>query len=113
MPSSKANIIIEQGCDYYNTITLTDDNGDILDISDFTAFASMKKWYTSANTTAVFNTSIDSVKGEVSIGLFSNQTVIVEAGRYVYDVILINNTTNAVSRFVEGVATVTPGVTIV
>jgi hypothetical protein len=73
----------------------------------------MKKWYSSANTTATFNTSIDPITGQVSFGLYANQTALIESGRYVYDIILINNTTNAISRFVEGIVTVTPGVTIV
>jgi hypothetical protein len=89
---------------------MTDDNGDPLILSGYTANSQIRKWYTSSNPAAVFSTSIDVQTGTISLTLSANQTNALVAGRYVYDVEL-TDTSNTVSRVVEGIVTVTPQVT--
>jgi hypothetical protein len=67
----------------------------------------MRKWYTSANPTAVFTTEI--VDGTVMLSLSATETANISAGRYVYDIEL--TTGNTITRIVEGIVTVTPEVT--
>jgi hypothetical protein len=112
MASAKANIIIEQGADFSATLTVTNDIGDVVYLGDFVANSAMKKWYTSSNTTVVFNTYISANTGEVTIYLPANQTSMIAPGRYVYDIKLTNLTTNVASRFIEGIATCTPQVSM-
>jgi len=69
----------------------------------------MKKWYTS-NTAHVFNVSINTTAGAITLEMDANVTVSIPSGRYVYDVEL-TDTTNAMSRIVEGLVFVSPGVT--
>lgn len=106
--ATKANIVIDQGATFSTDITLTDENGDSLLLSGFTANSQIRKWYTSSNPAATFTTSINVDSGVITLSLTANQTSNIVAGRYVYDVELHGDTT---SRIVEGIVTVTPQVT--
>lgn len=105
----KANIIVDQGTTFSTTITVTDDEGTPLSLSNYTGAAQMRKHYTSSNATS-FSVSIDNTVGEITLALTANQTSNLVAGRYVYDVEL-TDASDVVSRIVEGIVTVTPQVT--
>ena len=108
--ATKANLVVDQGTTFSTTLTLTDDYGDPLILSGFAVSSQLRKWYTSSNSVAfaaVSNTST----GTITLSLSSNQTSSLVAGRYVYDVELTETSSNAVSRIVEGIVTVTPQVT--
>jgi hypothetical protein len=109
--AAKANIIIDQGTDFTTTITVTDDYGDITDLTGYTANGHIRKHYTSSTAT-VFDIDFGSPRsdGQVTISLARNITENMKAGRYVYDVELTSSANNR-TRLVEGVATVTPQVT--
>jgi len=108
--ATKANLVIDQGTTFSVELDLTDETGDILSLEGFTANAQMRKWYTSSNATA-FATLINASSGQITLSLTANQTGSLSAGRYVYDVELTQNSSNAISRVVEGIVTVTPQVT--
>jgi len=108
----KANLVIDQGTTFSTTLNLTDDNGDPLNLHNFTANSMMKKWYTSSTSTP-FNASINVAAGTITLELDSNITANLIPGRYVYDVDVTDMSSNAVSRVVEGMITVTPSVTAV
>lgn len=105
--ATKANLVIDQGTTFSVELNLTDDNGDVLNLEGFTANAQMRKWYTSSNATS-FTTSVNTYYGVITLSLSANQTNILTAGRYVYDVELSDPVSNTVSRIVEGIVTVTP-----
>jgi hypothetical protein len=107
--ATKSNLVIDQGTTFSTDLTLTDENGDPIILSGYTANSQIRKWYTSANTSATFATSINVESGVITLSLTSNQTSNLVAGRYVYDVEI--NDGSAVSRIVEGIITVTPQVT--
>lgn len=107
--ATKANLVIDQGSSYSVTLDLTDENGDVIILSDYVANSQIRKWYTSLSPAAVFATSIDAASGELTLSLTANQTSSLVAGRYVYDVELDQN--GVISRIVEGIVTVTPQVT--
>jgi hypothetical protein len=107
--ATKANLVIDQGSTFSTDLNLSDENGDILSLSGFTANSQIRKWYTSTNAAATFTTSINVDSGSITLTLTANQTSNLVAGRYVYDVEL--NDGNEVSRIVEGIVTVTPQVT--
>lgn len=108
--ATKANLVIDQGTTFSVELDLTDDNGDAINLDGFTANAQLRKWYTSSNAT-VFTTSVNTYSGQVVLSLSANQTGSLSAGRYVYDVELTETSSNAISRVVEGIVTVTPQVT--
>lgn len=105
----KANIVIDQGADFSTTINLSDEDGNIINLSGFTGAAQMRKHYASV-TSYSFTVDINEPAGEVTLSMTSNQTDNIPAGRYVYDCELTDNN-DVRSRIVEGIVTVTPGVT--
>ena len=109
--AQKANIIIDQGTDFSTTLTVTDDNGNVTDLTGYSANGHIRKHYTSTCAT-VFTTVFGSPRsdGQVTISLSRTQTGNMTAGRYVYDVELTSSA-NTRSRLVEGIVTVSPEVT--
>lgn len=105
----KGNIIIDQGTTFQTSINVTDENDVAINLTGYSANAQMRKHYTSSNA-VVFVTSISPNLGIVTISLTANVTANIAAGRYVYDCEL-TDTNGAVTRLVEGIVTVTPGVT--
>jgi hypothetical protein len=109
--AAKANIVIDQGADFSTTVTVTDDAGDAVNLTGYTASGQIRKHYTS-NTSIDFSISFGSPRtsGTVTLALSRDVTSAIESGRYVYDV-EITSSANTRSRLVEGIATVTPEVT--
>jgi hypothetical protein len=105
----KANLIVDQGTSYSTSLSLVDDEGDIPDLSGYSANAQIRKTYSSSNAVS-FSTTINSGTGQLVLTLSANQTSNIVAGRYVYDV-LLTDASGIKSRIVEGIVTVTPRVT--
>lgn len=106
--AQKANLVIDQGSDFSTTIDVTDDEGNAVDLSTYTAAGQIRKHYTSL--TAV-NFSVNaSASGILTISLNANNSNNMEPGRYVFDVEITANT-GSVTRILEGIVTVTPSVT--
>lgn len=106
--ATKANLVIDQGATFSADLSLTDDNGDVMNLNGYTANSQMRKWYTSSNSTS-FVTAINVATGTITLSLTANQTANLVAGRYVYDVEVTES--GVVSRVVEGIVTVTPNAT--
>lgn len=105
----KANLQIDQGTTFQTSINVTDDNDDVVDLTGYSTVAQMRKHFTSSNSTS-FVTSISPSIGVVTLSMTANTTNLLVPGRYVYDCEL-TDTNGAVTRLVEGIVTVTPGVT--
>jgi hypothetical protein len=85
---------------------LTDDAGNALDLDGYSAESQIRRWYTS-NTAIDFDVTLS--EGVIQLSLSSNATSNLVYGRYVYDV-KVTDPANTVTRVVEGIVTVTPGV---
>ena len=109
--AAKANIVIDQGADFSTTITVTDDAGDTVDLTNYTASGQIRKHFTS-DTAYDFTMSfgVPRSTGQLTLSMGRAVTSTIEAGRYVYDV-EITSGANTRSRLVEGIATITPEVT--
>jgi len=108
--ASISNIFIDQGADFTTTVTVTDSNGDAVSLVGYSAAAQIRKSYSSSTSTA-FTTSVSNASGgEITITLSDSQTSALEAGRYLYDV-LITASGGDKTRVVEGQVTVNPSVT--
>jgi hypothetical protein len=108
--AAKANLRIDQGTDFSTVINLTDDDGEPIDLEFYIGKGQIRKYYTS--TTAVdFDVDIFPETGEVRLSLGANTSNNMEFGRYVYDVELTDGITGLISRVIEGIVTITPGVT--
>jgi hypothetical protein len=107
--ATKANLSIDQGTTFETVLTLTDEEGNVLNLTDASAASQIRKSY-SSTLTAQFTTSINVAQGEITLSLTANQTGNIVAGRYVYDVEL-TDADDAITRIVEGIVTVNPQVT--
>ena len=107
--ATKANLVIDQGTTNTTDLNLTDENGDPLVLSGYSANSQIRKHYTSTNSVA-FSVAVNATAGVITLSLSANQTANMTSGRYVYDVEL-TDASNSVSRIVEGIVTVTPQVT--
>lgn len=104
----KSNLVIDQGSDYTVTVNLTDENGDALDLTDYTGRAQMRKSPT-ATTKKDFTVAVNEA-GSITLSMTSAYTAAITAGRYMYDAEIISSA-NAVTRVIEGIVTVTPEIT--
>ena len=107
--ATKINLVIDQGSTFYTTLSLVDDNGDPVDLTNYTGAAQIRKHYSSSTATS-FEVTVDEEGGTVSLALSANTSSNLVAGRYVYDVEL-TDPSDVVSRIFEGIVTVTPQVT--
>lgn len=105
----KGNIIVDQGATFQTSINVTDDDEVAINLTGYTAAAQMRKHYTSSNSVS-FTVSISPTLGIVTLSLSSNTTNALVPGRFVYDCEL-TDTNGVTTRLVEGIVTVTPGVT--
>jgi len=112
MAAGYQELFLEQGSDFNTSITLTDVNGDAYDLTGFAAKSQVKKSYYSSNTTANFVITISQpLTGVIALSLGSANTANIAAGRYVYDVV-IKNSSNNITRVLEGIVNVLPQVTV-
>jgi hypothetical protein len=104
----KANIVIDQGTDFSAVVDVVDTSGNAYDLQGYTVAAQMRKNYTSSAATT-FVGSHNGIGGAITLSLSNTVTAALEPGRYLYDVEITSG--GVVTRVVEGIATVTPGMT--
>jgi hypothetical protein len=104
-------LYMDQGTTFNNTINITDDvTNAVVNVSGYTITSQMRRSYYSANATAnIICTITDASNGEITMSMTSANTSNIRPGRYLFDVKTIN-TSNVVSRILEGIVTVTPQV---
>ena len=105
----KANIVVDQGTDFSATIDVTNADGTAFNLTGYTVAAQMRKNYASSTATT-FTASHNSGAGQITLALLKSTTNNLEPGRYLYDVEITSSGNNTV-RVVEGIVTVTPGMT--
>jgi len=103
----KANLVIDQGTTFASSIEVLDENDEAIQLQNYVARGQMRKTYSSSN---AVNFTTTTNTGILVISLTANQTANIVAGRYVYDVELVD-TQNTVVRILEGIVTITPEVT--
>jgi hypothetical protein len=104
----KSNIVIDQGTDFEVTINVRDANTTAIALTGFTGQAQIRKYYTSSRKYD-FNVIVSANTGEVTLAMSAANTANIASGRYVYDCVLVSNT-SVVSRIVEGIVTINPRV---
>ena len=106
--AAKVNLLMDQAASFSSTFTILDINGIPIDFTTYTATSQMRKSYTSL-TAYTFSANGNS-NGQITLTMNANTTNSISAGRYVYDVEVIDS--NGIkSRIAEGLITVTPQVT--
>ena len=110
------NIEIDQDSDYTQTFIAKDDTGTVIDLTTApsTLAAQIRKSYATTSATDFTATITSSVTtGEFTLALTDVQTATgtIARGRHVYDVVHTVTATGVKTRIMEGIATISPGVT--
>lgn len=108
---SYAELTVDQGSTFESTIDLVTDDGAVINVAGYVFSGQIRKSYYSSNATANLTmTIVDAANGNVKVSLSAANTANIKAGRYLYD-IKMTDTSNIVTRLVEGIITITPQVT--
>jgi hypothetical protein len=91
------------------TISVTDETGNVRDLSNCTVISQIRKTYRSESNVSFSIDISNPDEGEVNLVLDANTSANIKPGRYVYDALLIDENSYK-ERIVEGIVTVTPGV---
>jgi hypothetical protein len=106
-----AELTVDQGTTFETTLDLVDDGGAAINVAGYVFTGQIRKSYYSSNTTANLTITVtNNANGNLMMTMNSATTANIKPGRYLYDVKMVD-TTNTVTRIVEGVLTVTPQVT--
>jgi hypothetical protein len=107
--AAKLNINLDQGSSFIYSINLIDSGGIPIDITDYYGNGVMATSYTSP-TKFPMDITIEGSNGVITMSMNSATTSALTSSRYIYDVILTNNTSGIVSRIAEGTVTVSPSI---
>jgi WD40 repeat protein len=102
------NLSVDQNADFSANINLTHANGAVWDLSDYTCSGKFKKHYESAN--SVTFTCAGYANGLITISLTDEDTTTLDHGKYVYDIIITNDTSGNITRVQEGILTLRPNI---
>lgn len=107
-----ANIPLDQGTDFSSVVTVLGPDGLSFDLTGYTAQGQIRKNYTSSTavdfTAAVLNPKTD---GKILLSLTAEQTGGMKPGRYLFDVVILETSTGAITRVVQGQVEVNAQVT--
>jgi hypothetical protein len=105
------DFFIDQGSDWSAILTFTNTDTTPRDFTNCTVSGQMRRGYGSSTFTTLTCTFPNPASsGKVKLALGHATSAAMKAGRYVYDIELIDSF-NARSRLVEGIITITPEVT--
>jgi hypothetical protein len=105
-----AELTIDQGTDFETAVTLSNDDGSVIDVTNYSFECQIRKSYYSSNATANLVVSIvDAPTGNERLSLDAANTANIRAGRYLYDFKMTTDDTRTLRVF-EGIVTVTPQV---
>lgn len=105
------NLVVEQGTDFEASFDISDEVGSPLDLTNFTVVSTLKKSFYSKTSVAFDAQIYDAVNGVIKLKLSNSVSSTLKGGRYVYDIVIINDS-GVKKRVLEGVVTVTEGVSV-
>lgn len=105
-------LFIDQGTTFNTVINLNDEDSTApINLAGCIVRSQMRRSYYSQNASANLTCTVtDADDGEITISLTDGETSNIKAGRYLFD-IEVKDTSNVVSRLLEGIITVTPQIT--
>jgi hypothetical protein len=104
-------LLVNQGATFQYNLDLKNKDQSPLNVTGATFSGQIRKSYYSTTATADLNITVaNTTNGNVVISMSSATTSAIKAGRYVYDVKMLDNA-NTTTRILEGIVTVTPQVT--
>lgn len=105
------NLTIDQGSTFGAEVTIFTEQKLYFNLTNYTASAQIRKSPNALNPAGTFTCTIPSpATGKILLSLTDEQTGAIKPGRYMYDVIIEDNTGQKF-RAIEGIVTVMPSIT--
>lgn len=104
-------LYIDQGSTFQYVVTLANPAGGSFDLTSYTARAQLRRSYKSVSAVDFTISYPDRPGGKIQIYLTDEQTRALKLGNYVFDII-IESSTGEIYRVIEGIAFISPGVTV-
>jgi len=103
------NLVIPQGADYENSFLFENFNNSPSNLTGYSGICQLKKHPSSRTSVGIAVSFPNPMLGQIRISLASTISSNIKSGKYVYD-ILLTDTFGIKTRVVEGIVTVTAGV---
>lgn len=112
MPTTRANLYIDQGVDFNTTLEFfADDDGSEYDLLNYNFYSSVKKIYSD---TALFDIEVAVIAGDpvndAELSISKEKTANVKPGKYQYDV-LMEKTDGSMHKVLEGLLIINQTIT--
>lgn len=105
-----SNLYIDQGSDFSAIVTLNNQTGTSINLTDYTVKSQFRKSYQSSSAVNFTVSIYDAANGKIRMQLPASTSSGVAAGRYLYDV-EITSPQGERKRALEGVVVITPEIT--
>jgi hypothetical protein len=106
------NLSINSGTSFTQTFTLSNESGATLNLTDYDIKSQLRKHPQSNTYVNFIATAVSPPSGGViKIELEPNSTTSLKPGRYLYDIIITNNSTGDKTKVIEGSAIVSKSIT--
>ena len=103
-------ILIEQGATFSTTVNVEDTNGSAVNLASYIAASQMRKSYYASSYNIITSTVTSNANGEITLSMTAANTANLTPGRQIFDLV-ITSPTGIVTRVVEGIIVISPGVT--
>jgi hypothetical protein len=106
------NLYIEQGSTFNSVVTLRNQDGTTLNLTNYSVKSQFRKSYQSSAANN-FTASVYGLptNGQVRLQLAASASSAIKAGRYLYDIEITNTISNEKFRVLEGIIILTPEIT--
>jgi hypothetical protein len=105
-----SDITIDRGSTYTETVVVSGANGNIMNLTGYSARGKIRKSYTSSTSVDFTITIPNPTFGELVVSMTSTNTLQLKSGRYVYDIEIYRASPAEVIRVLEGQVEITPSV---
>ena len=104
---ARINLNVDQGASFFMQVSVEDQSGAALDLTNYTLKGQMRKHHLASDYTEM---TLTKGSGTIDIAMTADQTKVLEPGYYVYDIV-IKDLSDNITRLFDGMVQVTPGVT--
>jgi hypothetical protein len=111
MAVPSVNLTLDKGTDFEATFTVTNADGTVFTLNNYSATAKIRK-HPTAETFKSFQTTITTATGEIKVSMASSITSQLSPGRNYYDVTIKEATSNRITKVFEGMILVNNTVSV-
>ena len=105
------NLRLEKGTDFEATFTVTNSDGSVFALNNYTSTMKIRK-HPTASSSKSCSITITSAKGEIKVSMGSTNTADLSSGRNYYDLIIIESTSGRKTKVFEGMVQVVDTVSV-